>query len=423
MWALLGCVLLVVYLGVQPGAHHTGTCVPAVYTPPLWVRAGRSRGRTWAPACPCRILLLLKRSGGGSVSCGRWRRQAWWWAVVWRCLFMSCSTCRLSGRLSTAATARLVRPTSAASRDSEWWSDLWLGSRVACHIPPFPLWSRWLYCSCRTGHALCPGVADANSPTKPIPECHSQAAKASATSVVFRRLSRHRNAMQAELRRSGLAARQQMHNSMAFVRMPRSSRRSGLTQAASPIPSAAHQHSLLCRVAAEKDSSRGTNNFNSIDFETLLPSDVEECPHGELGPLLLYACSQPSLAANHQLLPCPLVCLCTASTGNVEGEWLQQQQTACSRHQAAMRPALNRQPPASATAAQQRRTRLLLWTLIHVSFFSCRSDAQRGHCADSQDQPDTARHYPHAEQGLGPAGGGCKRQGYWCDQPQGQSCH
>jgi hypothetical protein len=115
-----------------------------------------------------------------------------------------------------------------------------------------------------------------------------------------------------QLQRSGLAARQQMHTSMAVVRMPRTARPSfSLQQAASPIPSAAQQHSLLCRVAAEKDSSRGTNNFNSIDFETLLPSDVEECPHGALGLLLRAAavCLQPTSASDHHhLLPCPTMC-------------------------------------------------------------------------------------------------------------------
>lgn len=114
----------------------------------------------------------------------------------------------------------------------------------------------------------------------------------------------------AQLRRSGLA-RQQTHNSMAAVRIPRSARPS-LTQAASPIPSAAPQHSLVCRVAAERDSSRGTNNFNSIDFDNLLPSDVQECPHGELGPLLWGRCCM--LAANLPLLTttcCPvLLCAC-----------------------------------------------------------------------------------------------------------------
>lgn len=57
----------------------------------------------------------------------------------------------------------------------------------------------------------------------------------------------------------------------------------------------------LCRSSTQRhwqtyalaDASRntGNTNFNSIDFESLLPGNVEECPHGE------HACVQRQLSA------------------------------------------------------------------------------------------------------------------------------
>jgi len=54
-------------------------------------------------------------------------------------------------------------------------------------------------------------------------------------------------------------------------------------------PSSTQRHWQM-HALADASRNAGNTNFNSIDFESLLPGNVEECPHGE------HACVQHQLS-------------------------------------------------------------------------------------------------------------------------------
>lgn len=85
---------------------------------------------------------------------------------------------------------------------------------------------------------------------------------------------------------------------------------------------------MLCNVLSP-DASKNNTNFNSIDFESLLPGNPEECPHGEgtTPPVLLAATPLPRMRHICRSLttcpdpPCPALFHFGVLTGNVEGEY------------------------------------------------------------------------------------------------------
>lgn len=148
---------------------------------------------------------------------------------------------------------------------------------------------------------------------------------AKAASNYQSRTPPQRPTMQQQLSRAGQQACQTRNVSVAAVRMGCVTRTAGSRVApVAHLASRAQQQQILCRVMA--DASRNTN-FNSVDFEQLLPNDMEECPHGK-----------PELSSTHQLVqglvglfarsrpgrgsPLRPTCLVVGVAGSVEGEYL-----------------------------------------------------------------------------------------------------